>query len=232
MIERLFGNARRPIGKARKSDHRQAKCSCLNRFQHRAHAHRIGTDRTQHADLRRRFKLRPTQPGIHTFMQAHARSVRRFAKLRTPSGIISHRHIDKLRTHKRRGAGEIHMIAQHHPFSRRIILIQRARGIRQHQAVHTLLRHPPHARRHDLRGMPFIQMHPTLHHQHLGTRKTTAQKFSRMPRHRRLRDARILKCKLGIDLDLICQWPQPGSQYHSNHAPSLMIHRRMATPKR
>jgi len=40
-----------------------------HRLRHRAHAHRVGADRAQHADFGRHLELRAEHPGVDAFVQ-------------------------------------------------------------------------------------------------------------------------------------------------------------------
>ena len=224
MGQRVVRHARRQIADTGNAADAHSHVIGRDGFHHRGHAHRVHAKLMQQADLRRRFKGRSGELGIHALLQADVLLCSRFLNQVSQLQVIHVGHIRKthaqlvdVRADQRIGRPQGNMVGQQHKIPCMEGRIDAAGRIGQKQDLRPHHLHQPGRKHHVGNRVALIIMHPSLHADHRDLSHIAENELSGMARyggHGESFDLMIVQLRLHTDIVRIV--PQSGPENNGN----------------
>ena len=175
----LRQDARRHVGDAGNAQHLHAHVVGHDHFRHGGHAHHVGADGAQIADLRGRLVARPQHGRVHAFGQGDAQL------RRPPAWPFRGTAASRLRTCRESAARsessfgptsgiralQVDVVGDQHQPAALERQVDAAGGVGEHHGAHAQAPQHAHAENHLRRRIAFVEMRAAGHHRHVRARR-------------------------------------------------------------
>ena len=172
-----------------------------DRLPHRGHAHQVGAQPLQHADLGRRLVVRPRQGGVDARLERWVdRQSQRAQPQRVRLGEVDEAGGQRVRqrARQRRRPRQVEVVGDQHRLPHRQPRSDAPGGVGQHHHLAPGRPRRPHRVHHGRRRMPLVAVHPPDERQHPGTSPRDERLHpAAVARHGRRREPREVRRRHG-----------------------------------